>query len=129
MTEDIEQQAQEALWLDATATPGEWAEDDAVNGGIHSVATGKMLIPYSVVPTLSTEDRAFVAESRTLLPALARAVLEHREVLRAVEWVSSVQHESGVWFPACPVCGGAKGAGHVPDCTLARVLGKGESNG
>ena len=49
-------------------TPGPWADDEALNGGIHSTVTGKMLIPHSV--PLSPEDRTLILAAPDLLETL-----------------------------------------------------------
>ena len=141
--ESIEQQAREALALSEAATPGPWRFEGWNSGASNTQGYGLMLadsVPVSERLTWgihieehdhyeegsqARKDAAFVAEARTLLPQLARAVLERGEVLRAVEWCAN---DRG--WPCCPVCGGRYQVdGHAPDCALAKALGGGDHVG
>lgn len=84
--------AKRALELAEKATPGPWEVIE--KDGIYSSKKDDYnnpteivweTIPYENVGVRSTEDAHFIAESRTLLPALAEAVLDLEEKLKVAQ--------------------------------------------
>lgn len=116
MTEDIEQVARETL----ECKPRYIAVEPLDDTPVQYVGCYVLRWHEHGEPTIG------FYKDETDVPALARAVLERGEVLRACEWSVRCDTEIvGMTLYRCPICDELQKNGHAPDCAMARTL-KGE---